>query len=269
MATTTTATENTSSQYPDSTERGGSESRIESSGRKGQSQGGNQRQAAVNVTATAMRGMGQLFDMQAATARVLMRAQLRTACAFGMPDYSGMLQTNDDRATRLFSTATENLMQVVDQGDSPLAEMSSQMIRLIEQQAIAVTERMKDSLQEMKSQTAQSMEELKQLTRQQADEVSRASEMLMNATKESLHEGGQQLDKRAKGHEQDVKFQAYQMQPEYRERRQQLDGSIQKGQDRQEQAVRETQGTQAKIDSSRSMAKQQGVSQKGDSPQHR
>jgi gas vesicle protein len=161
------------------------------SGSYGQEQ--NPRNVASNFTATTLRSLGQFYDMQAATARAMLRSQMRTASAFGLPDYSRIFEIGDDRALHLYSSATENLVSFVKQADNPLAEIPSQICRLLEQQAIDVTERWKDGLEELQQQASESMQELKEFSRQQVEELARASESISNATHTSLREGGEQF----------------------------------------------------------------------------
>lgn len=159
----------------------------------GESQQKQRKSAAANLTMTTLRGLGQFYDMQAATTRIMLRAQMRAASALGLPDYSRIFEVSDDRATRLFSAATENLAQFVEQEDGSLAEVPSQVIRLFEQQAIDANERWKHGLEELHQQAAESIEELKELSRQQAEEIARATESLSEATEESLREGSEQF----------------------------------------------------------------------------
>lgn len=154
---------------------------------------GQSREPAINIAASTLRGIGQFFDMQAATARIMLRAQARAASALGAPDFSRLFQINDDRGTRLFSAATENLSQLMQQVDGPLTEGSSQISRLMEQRAIDLTERWKYGLEELQQQATESIQELKELSRQQAEEMARATESLTAATRETLREGGEQF----------------------------------------------------------------------------
>ena len=56
------------------------------------SQGSEQgaRRAPIHVTALALRGIGQLYDMNVAATRVLLQTHARAASAFGFPDWSGL-----------------------------------------------------------------------------------------------------------------------------------------------------------------------------------
>jgi hypothetical protein len=216
MAQARSAHQDTSARHATNAERGGQQSgqgqqqagqqasqrdreqgsqREQQGSQRGQQQGGQsqERKPSVNVAVTTLRSLGQFFDMQAATMRTLMRAQMRAASVLGMPDYSRLYQINDDRALHLFSATTENLAQLVRQADGTFTEVPTQVFRLLEQQAIDATEHWKHGLEELEHQAIESMEELKQLSHQQADELSRASESLTDATRETLREGGEQF----------------------------------------------------------------------------
>ncbi|HLO61668.1 MAG TPA: hypothetical protein VK165_01750 [Azonexus sp.] len=191
-----------------------------SNGRGGQEGGsgeGRQRRSeSINMATGALRSFGQFCDMQAATARIMWRAQIRAASAFGLPDYSRMLEVQDDRATRLFSAATDNLVQFVDQEGEVLNEVPSQVFRLFEKQAIDVTERWKYGLKEFQQQATQSLEELKELARQQAEEMSRATEMLSEASTASLRESGEDFRNAARQGREAMSRQGQEMEQEMR-----------------------------------------------------
>lgn len=150
------------------------------------------RQPAINLTVSTLRTLGQLFDMQAATARIMWRAQARAASAFGAPDFSRMFQVSDDRGHRLFSAVTDNVSQMLQQV-GPLTEVHSQMGRMFEQGAIDLNERWKIGVEEMQQQAKESILELKELSDQQVEEMARATESLTDATRASLREGGEKF----------------------------------------------------------------------------
>ena len=184
---------------------------------EGSGEGRQRRSEAVNMATGALRSFGQFCDMQAATARIMWRAQIRAASAFGLPDYSRMLEVEDDRATRLFSAATDNLVQFVDQEGEVFNEVPSQVFRLFEKQAIDVTERWKYGLKEFQQQATQSLEELKELARQQAEEMSRATEMLSEASTASLRESGEEFRNAARQGREAMSRQGEEMESEMRE----------------------------------------------------
>lgn len=147
----------------------------------------------INMTATAMRNLGQLYDMQAATARVVLRAQSRAFSALGLPDYSHLFEVADDRTTRMFSTTAETLLQSANHANSTGGEIQQHLGRLWEQQAMDLTETWRQGLEELQAQGYESLNELKQLVRQQADEMAMATESLTDVTRETLREGGEQF----------------------------------------------------------------------------
>lgn len=163
----------------------------QSSSRSPGQNGQKHKSPALNITASALRGMGQFYDMQAATARLMLRAQVRAASAFGLPDYSRIFDIEDERARHLFSSATENLVNFVGQEEEILNEVPSQVFRLMEKQAIDATERWKHGLEELEHQATESVEELRELSRRQAEEFAQASESLAEAAHSTMRESGE------------------------------------------------------------------------------
>lgn len=148
---------------------------------------------AINMTATAMRTFSQLYDMQAATARVVMRAQSRAFSAIGWPDFSHWFEIDDDRSRRMFSATTDTLLQSSDHANRTAAEIQQHLGRLWEQQAMDLSETWRQGLQEWQTQASESLDELKEMVRQQADELAQATESLTESTRRTLREGGEQL----------------------------------------------------------------------------
>jgi len=154
---------------------------------------GEGRALGINMTATTARSLGQLYDIQAAAARVVLRAQARALSALGLPDYSHLFEVADERTKRMFSTTTEALLQSANHASSTGGEIQQHLGRLWEQQAMDLTETWRQGLEELQTQGSESLNELKELVRQQADEMLLATESLTDVTRETLREGGEQF----------------------------------------------------------------------------
>lgn len=149
--------------------------------------------SAINLSAIAMRGFGQLYDMQAAAARMMMQTQARAACAFGLPDYSDLFRFADDRAKHVFSASTEHLIHTAEQATETISEVQRQVGRLVEYQTVTAAENWQHGLQELEAQAEENLSQLKELARQQADQALLAVETLGEAARESLREGREQI----------------------------------------------------------------------------
>lgn len=147
----------------------------------------------VNISAIAMRGFGQFYDLQASAARMILQSQARAASAFGLPDYSHLFQFSDERTKRAFSSTREQLLNTAQQTKGTLQEVQREVGKLIEIQAVSVAENWQQSLQELSAQAEEHMNQLKELARQQAEQAKQATESLSDAARESFREGSQQL----------------------------------------------------------------------------
>ncbi|MCK0508359.1 hypothetical protein [Aromatoleum anaerobium] len=166
----------------------------ESSRRQGQQESfGGRGREPVDMAATTLRGFGQLYDMEAASARIFMRAQARALSAMGFPDYSHFFELADERAKRLFSTTTDTLLQSNRHANRTAGEIQRHLGRLWEQQTMDLTEAWQTGLQELQHQATESLDDLKELVRQQADELAMATDSLSESTRETLREGGEQF----------------------------------------------------------------------------
>ena len=186
--------EDTGRQNEDVRQQRNEEMSAGSSRRRGQqeSPGGRGREP-VDMTATTLRGFGQLYDMEAASARIFMRAQARAFSAMGFTDYSHLFELPDDRAKRLFSTATDTLLQSNRPANRTAGEIQRHLGQLWEQQTMDLTEAWQTGLQELQHQATESLDDLKELVRQQADEIAMATDSLSESTRETLREGGEQF----------------------------------------------------------------------------
>jgi vacuolar-type H+-ATPase subunit H len=179
------------SQSSDQRSRSAEQDRDQQSSQENQQSQG--RSAPVNLTANALRTMGQFFDMQTAMMRTLLRAQMRAGASLGFRDYSPLLQVADERTLSLFSAMTDHVTQFNRQADDILNEIHSHLGRVIEKQMIDLTERTQYGLEEFKNQATESMEEIRELSRQQAEEMTRTNESLTDAARNTVREGGEQF----------------------------------------------------------------------------
>ncbi len=128
------------------------------------------RTTPVHVAALALRGVGQVYDMNLAATRVLLQTQARAASAFGFPDWSGLFDSVDDRARNVFSTS-----------------------------AATVAETLQHGLEELGTQASEGLNQLVETARQQAEEAERVTAALG----EELRETVQQTEEAARAGSED------------------------------------------------------------------
>lgn len=148
--------------------------------------------ATFNVAAIATRGIGQLYDMQIAAARMMLQTQARAATAFGLPDYSDLFRVADDRAKHVFSSSTEHLLNVAQQAREAITEVQHHVGRLVECNTVTVSETWQQELDEFSNQAEQGLTQLKELARQEAEEAVKASEMIAQETRQMIRESGEE-----------------------------------------------------------------------------
>lgn len=176
-------------------QQGGGQQSAGQQQQEGRSNGG-QRQshmAALSVPMVAMRGVGQLYDMQMAATRIMLQTQASAASAFGWPDFSGLFRIADDRAKRVFSAGTEQILHLAEQANEATSEVQRQLGRVLEFHAVNAAENWQHGLEELGTQAEESLEELKEIARQQAEETMRAAQALSEEARETMREGGEQF----------------------------------------------------------------------------
>lgn len=124
-----------------------------------------------SMAEVALRGTALLWDLQMEAARNLWRTQARTAAMLGIPDCSELFHVGDDRARRLFSASSEQMLNSARQTRETVFEMQRQIGRLAEQQTIGITEEVRDQIEQIGQHTEQGLQEIRQMTASEVDHI--------------------------------------------------------------------------------------------------
>ena len=151
-----------------------------------------QDRGALQFTSVALRGVGQVYDINLAAARVLLQTQARAAAAFGWPDFSELFNTADRRTRGVFSSSAEQILHTARRASEAASELQRQLGRVVETQAVTVAENWQRGLEEIGQQADESLTQLSETVRQQAEEARRATESLGRASRESVRQGSEQ-----------------------------------------------------------------------------
>ena len=150
------------------------------------------RPSPAQATAIALRSLGQVYDINIATTRVLMQAQARAASAFGWPDWSNLLDQVDDRTRHVFSTGAEQLVQATQRANDAAMELQQQVGRVVQTQAATMAESLQHSLQEIGEQTGEGLRQLCDNARLHAEEAERVAQSVGQEFRDTLREGSTQ-----------------------------------------------------------------------------
>lgn len=161
------------------------------------------RPTPVQLTALALRGLGQVYDMNLSATRVLLQTHARAASVLGWPDWSEMFHQVDDRARHVFASGAEQLMQTAQRANEAAADLQRQVGRVVETQAVTIAENLQQGLEELGTQTSEGLRHLSETARQQADEAERLAQAVSQEVREKMHESGEQMrDSMRRGSEQ-------------------------------------------------------------------
>jgi hypothetical protein len=155
------------------------------------SQGG--RPSSVSVTSLALRGLGQVYDMNLAATRVMLQTQARAASVLGFPDWSGVFDQVDERARHVFSASAEQLVETTQRASEVASDLQRQVGRVVETQAATVAESLQHGLEELSTQANEGLKQLCDTARQQADEAERVAQTMSEEMRETLRQGGEQM----------------------------------------------------------------------------
>lgn len=144
---------------------------------QGSAQGGF-RTPPLQAPMLALRGIGQVYDMNLAATRVLLRTQARAASAFGWTGLTAVLEQLSENAQRANEAA---------------ADLQRQVGRVVETQASSVAESLQHGLEELGTQTTEGLKQLCETARQQADEAERTAQAITEELRDTLREGREQM----------------------------------------------------------------------------
>jgi len=146
---------------------------------------------SAQITAMAMRGFGQLCDLNIAATRVFLRTQARAASALGWPDLSGVFDQVDERARNVFATGAEQLVQTAQLASEAAADLQRQMGRVVETQAVTVAESLQQGLEQLGEQASEGLRQLCDTARESAEQVERMSQQVGQEVRGSIQEAVQ------------------------------------------------------------------------------
>jgi ElaB/YqjD/DUF883 family membrane-anchored ribosome-binding protein len=147
----------------------------------------------VHAAAIALRGIGQMCDMNMEAARVLLHTQARAAAAFGFPDMSRLFDAADERARHAFSAGAEQMLSATQRANEAAVELQRQIGRVVETQAATAAENWQRGIEELGAQADEGLAQLCETARQQAEEAQRMTQQLGQQAREGLQRGGEQV----------------------------------------------------------------------------
>lgn len=152
-----------------------------------------ERGGPVALTALALRGMGQAYDMNLSIARRWVQAQARAASALGWPDWSGLLGDANGGVSRLFTDGAERFVNTAQRANEAAAELQREVGRVVETQASTAAETLQQGLEEISAEADEGLNQLVETMRQQADEAQRVASLYGSEMRAALQQSGEQL----------------------------------------------------------------------------
>ena len=137
----------------------------------------------------ALRGTALLWDLQAETARNLLALQADSAKLFGAPDVTRMFHVGEARARGVFSATVDQALNSLRQISDTVSEVQQSLVRVAEQEAAGISERLQHGFEELGRRSEEGLEEIRRLATEEADEMER-SESAREASGEDEEEGG-------------------------------------------------------------------------------
>jgi gas vesicle protein len=131
-----------------------------------------QRQHAANLADIMVQGAARIVELQASTARLLLRAQGRSAAMFGAPNWTEALgRAGTDHLSELFVAGAQQALNVMRHTSETMSLVQQQVGQLVEQQTAEVAEQLRQGVEEVSRRTEETLDQLRQTTQQAAEEA--------------------------------------------------------------------------------------------------
>ena len=131
-----------------------------------------QRQHAANLADIMVQGAARIVELQASTARLLLRAQGRSAAMFGAPNWTEALgRAGTDHVSELFVAGAQQALNVMRHTSETMSLVQQQVGQLVEQQTAEVAEQLRQGVEEVSRRTEETLDQLRQTTQQAAEEA--------------------------------------------------------------------------------------------------
>lgn len=142
----------------------------------------------VHAAELALRGAGQLYELNVSATRVFLQAQANAAAAFGVPDFSPLFDLATDQTRQLLTAGTEQVLGAARRASDATAEMQRNAGQLMEAQATQAAEQLGRGVQRFNE---QAIGNLSQLSAATADATSLLRpDMPLNPISEAAHAVG-------------------------------------------------------------------------------
>jgi hypothetical protein len=148
----------------------------------------------MHFAAIALRGVGQVVDMQMSAARTLLQTQARAAAAFGWPDCSDLFDGADERSRHVFAAGTEQMIETAQRANEAVTELQRQVGRVVETQTASAAEQWQRGIEVLGAQTQEGIAQLCETARQQVEETETVSRALTEATEVTRREAQQAVE---------------------------------------------------------------------------
>lgn len=147
----------------------------------------------VHLTAMALRSAGQLYDLNMSATRVLLQTQARAAAAFGLPDWSPLFESADERVRHVFSTGAEQVLNTARRTNEAVNELQRQVGRVIETQTTQAAESWQRGLEELGSQASEGLSQLCETARRTAEDAQRGAQVFGRQFRDNVRRAGDEM----------------------------------------------------------------------------
>lgn len=114
----------------------------------------------IQITEMALRGAEQFYEMNVSATRVLLQTQASTATAFGLPDWSPLIEATTEQARQMMSAGTEQILSAAQRANEVVTELqrtTSQLFETQKTQNAEAAEALQRNMQELSSKTAENL----------------------------------------------------------------------------------------------------------------
>jgi hypothetical protein len=129
----------------------------------------------INLAETAIRGTAAMMEMQIGVARHMIDAQAKSATAFGVPDYSEVLNAAAEGQRRLVNMTTDQMLNTTQRIAQTMIDLHHQFARLMEQQSRTLTDEMCRGINRLGEDTENALRTAEEQVSKGAQEIERTA----------------------------------------------------------------------------------------------
>ena len=150
-------------------------------------------QPAIALAEMAVRSASQMYDLQMSAIRALSETHVRTATAFGLPDWTAWFASGSEEGLRQAAIGTtEQVLSTSRRTSEAISRLGENLNELLRAQTGAATQQWQKVVEQFGAQATASLERFREITERQSERLMQETEARVEAIATVMQEEGAQ-----------------------------------------------------------------------------